>query len=112
MTLPSRLDCRRTDRGSVKLFHGPPTTKPLIASMKPFCDPPEGALKPTLAINRAGSTKERAMNAIVASVLMREAAMAQVDANPFKVAALICCAGLLTSLSIGAGSFEIVANFF
>jgi hypothetical protein len=52
------------------------------------------------------------MNAIVASVLMREAAMAQVDVNPFKVAALICCAGLLISLSIGAGSFEIVTNFF
>jgi hypothetical protein len=52
------------------------------------------------------------MNAIVASILMREAAMAQVDVNPFMVAALICCAGLLTSLSIGAGSFEIVTKFF
>jgi hypothetical protein len=52
------------------------------------------------------------MNAIVEKALMREAAMAQVDANPFKVAALICCAGLLTSFSIAATSFEIVAKFF
>jgi len=52
------------------------------------------------------------MNAIVESVLMREAAKAQVDAKPFQVAALICCAGLLTSFSIAATSFEIVANFF
>jgi hypothetical protein len=52
------------------------------------------------------------MNAIVESVLMREAAMAQVDANPFKVAALIWCAGWLASLSIATASFAIVANFF
>jgi hypothetical protein len=52
------------------------------------------------------------MNAIVENVLMRGAAMAQVDANPFKVAVLICYAGLLTSFSIAAASFEIVANFF
>jgi hypothetical protein len=52
------------------------------------------------------------MNAIVESLLMREATIAQANANPFQVAALICCAGLLTSFSITAASFEIVANFF
>ena len=52
------------------------------------------------------------MNAIVQNILMREAAMAQVNANPFKVAALICYAGLLTSFTIAATSFEIVVNFF
>jgi hypothetical protein len=52
------------------------------------------------------------MNALVQNVLMHEAAMAQVNANPFKVAALICYAGLLTSFTIAATSFEIVVNFF
>jgi hypothetical protein len=52
------------------------------------------------------------MNAIVERVLMREAAMAQVDVNRLHVAAIICCAGLFTSFSIAATSFEIVSNFF
>jgi hypothetical protein len=58
-----------------------------------------------------GLTTGRAMNAIVESVLMRGAAVAQVDANSSMIAALICCAGLFTSFSIAATSFEIVSNF-
>ena len=65
-----------------------------------------------IAIQRAGSKKGCAMNAIVERVLMREAAMAQVDVNRLHVAAIICCAGLFTSFSIAATSFEIVSNFF
>jgi hypothetical protein len=56
--------------------------------------------------------EEVAMNAIVANVLMREAAKAQTNASPLKVVALFCCAGLLASLSIASLGFEIVTGFF
>ena len=52
------------------------------------------------------------MNAIVANVLMREAAKAQTDASPFKISALFCSAGLLASLSIVSLGFEIATRFF
>jgi hypothetical protein len=51
------------------------------------------------------------MNAIVANILMREAAKAHTDASPFKVAVLFCCVGLLASLSIVSLGFEIATGF-
>jgi hypothetical protein len=56
--------------------------------------------------------EEVAMNAIVANVLMREAAKTQTDANPFKIVALFCGVGLLVSLSIVSLGFEIATGFF
>jgi hypothetical protein len=52
------------------------------------------------------------MNAIVANVLMREAAKAQTDASPLKVLALFCSVGLLASLCMASLGFEIVTGFF
>jgi hypothetical protein len=52
------------------------------------------------------------MNTIVANVLMREAAKAQTDAEPFKIAALFCSVGLLASLCLVSLGFDIGAGFF
>jgi hypothetical protein len=52
------------------------------------------------------------MNAIVANVLMREAARAHADASPFKVVVLFCCVGLLATLSIVSLGFETGFLFF
>jgi hypothetical protein len=52
------------------------------------------------------------MNAIVANILMREAAKAHTDASPFKFVALFCCVGLLASLSIVSLGFEIATGYF
>jgi hypothetical protein len=52
------------------------------------------------------------MNAIVANVLMREAAKTQTDASPFKIVVLFCSVGLLASLSIASLGFEIATGFF
>jgi hypothetical protein len=56
--------------------------------------------------------EEVAMNAIVANVLMREAAKTQTDASPFKIVVLFCSVGLLASLSIVSLGFEIATGFF
>jgi hypothetical protein len=52
------------------------------------------------------------MNAIVANVLMREAAKAQTDASPLKTVALFCGAGVLASICMMSVGFEIAAGFF
>lgn len=52
------------------------------------------------------------MNAIVASVLMRDAAKAQTDAHPFKIVALFCSVGLLASLCMVPLGFDVGFGFF
>jgi hypothetical protein len=56
--------------------------------------------------------EEVAMNAIVANVLMREAAKAQTGASPLKTVALFCSVGLLVSLCMASLGFEIATGFF
>jgi hypothetical protein len=56
--------------------------------------------------------EEVAMNAIVANVLMREAAKTQTDVSPLKIVALFCGAGLLASLCMASLGFEIATGFF
>jgi hypothetical protein len=51
------------------------------------------------------------MNAIVANILIREAAKAKVDA-PFRTVALFCGVGLLASLCVMSLGFEVSAGFF
>jgi hypothetical protein len=55
--------------------------------------------------------EEGAMNAIVANVLMREAAKAQVGVHPLGVV-LFCGIGLLASLCMASLGFDIGAGFF
>jgi hypothetical protein len=52
------------------------------------------------------------MNAIVANLLMREAAKTQTNASPVKIVALFCGASLLASLCVASLGFEIVTGFF
>lgn len=52
------------------------------------------------------------MNTIVASVLMRQAANAKTQAQPFKVVVLFCSVGLLASLCLVSLGFDIGAGFF
>ncbi len=52
------------------------------------------------------------MNAIVANVLMREAARAQTATSPLKTVTLFCCVGLLASLCMASLGFEIATGFF
>jgi hypothetical protein len=52
------------------------------------------------------------MNAIVANVLMNEAAKAQSDARPFKIVALFCGVGLLASLCLVSWGLDLGAQFF
>jgi hypothetical protein len=53
-----------------------------------------------------------AMNTIVANVLMREAAKAQTDAQPFKVVAIFCGLGLLASFCVMSFGLDVGAGFF
>jgi hypothetical protein len=56
--------------------------------------------------------EEVAMNAIVANVLMHEAAKARANAHPFKIIALFCSVGLLASLCLVAWGLDLGAEFF
>ena len=52
------------------------------------------------------------MNAIVANVLMHEAAKARTDTGPFKVIVLFCGAGLLVSICLASFGIDIGTGFF
>ena len=52
------------------------------------------------------------MNAIVANVLMHEAARAQTGARPFKIIALFCGVGVLASLCVASLGFNVSAGSF
>jgi tRNA/tmRNA/rRNA uracil-C5-methylase (TrmA/RlmC/RlmD family) len=55
---------------------------------------------------------EVAVNAIVANVLMHEAARAKTSARPFKIIALFCGVGLLASLCMASMGFDLSAGSF
>jgi hypothetical protein len=52
------------------------------------------------------------MNAIVANVLMREAAKSQTDTRPFKIVVLFCGFGLVASLCMASFGFDVGTGFF
>jgi hypothetical protein len=52
------------------------------------------------------------MNAIVANILIREAAKAKADARPLRTVALFCGVGLLASLCVMSLGFDVSAGFF
>jgi hypothetical protein len=55
---------------------------------------------------------EGAMNAIVANVLMSEAAKAESEAQPFKIVALFCSVGLLASLCMASLGLAVGTGVF
>ena len=52
------------------------------------------------------------MNAIVASVIAREAAKAQTDPHPLTLIAVLCGFGLVVALTMAAIGFDLGADFF
>ena len=52
------------------------------------------------------------MNAIVASVLAREAAKTQTSPHPLTLIAIFCGFGLLAAITLAAIGFDLGASFF
>jgi hypothetical protein len=72
----------------------------------------EGILKRTPDIVVPSNWMEVAMNAIVANVLMREAAEAQAGTRPFTVMLLFCGLGLLATLCMSSLGFDVTGGAF